>query len=173
MPNDTLPNKTMFRFYESVKKGNEVWSYEELELAIQTLENAREGLREREQKRLLQKQAKQRRKKTEKTREKTIRLSAKTKRVPAEAYWGREDITRLVTGEGVTEIGKGAFAGCKNLKEIIFPSNRILLRRAIALSPCLFRPLHRLRPRFLRFAALRHVPRGHATRACGVKTIYS
>ena len=32
-------------------------------------------------------------------------------------------------GEGVTEIGKGAFAGCKNLKEIIFPSNRILLRR--------------------------------------------
>lgn len=124
-----MSNKDLFSFYETIKNGKDNWSYEDLELAIQTLENAREGLREREQKRLLQKEAKQRRKKTEKTREKTIRLSAKTKRVPAEAYWGREDITRLVIGEGVTEIGKGAFAGCKNLKEIIFPSNRILLRR--------------------------------------------
>lgn len=124
-----MSNKDLFSFYETIKKGKDNWSYEDLELAIQTLENAREGLREREQKRLLQKQVKQRRKKTEKIREKTIRLSAKTRRIAPEAYREREDITRLVIEEGVSEIGKGAFAGCKNLKEIVFPSNRILLRR--------------------------------------------
>ena len=47
-------NKLLFDFYQNIKNGNEVLSVEDLEVAIKTMEFAKEKLKEREQKRIRQ-----------------------------------------------------------------------------------------------------------------------
>lgn len=43
--------------------------------------------------------------------------------IPASAFSGCEQLTRVIVPEGVVNIGDGAFSGCMNLKEVILPES--------------------------------------------------
>ena len=50
MPDTSSKNKLLFDFYQNVKNDNEIFTIEDLEVAIKTLELAKEELKNREQK---------------------------------------------------------------------------------------------------------------------------
>ncbi len=130
MSDTNQKNKLLFNFYQNIKSGTKVLSVEDLALAIKTMELAKEELKLREQKRIQAAEPEAfKDKKQNDVPEKIVYLRSDLKHLPERAYEGRTDITKLVINKGLTEIGEYAFAGCENLKEIVFPHNRILLRR--------------------------------------------
>ena len=52
MPNNTPKNNLLFDFYQNIKSGTEVLPIEDLEVAIKTMELAKEELKINEQKRI-------------------------------------------------------------------------------------------------------------------------
>lgn len=126
MPDTTHKNKLLFDFYQNIKDGTEVLSIEDLEIAIQTMELAKEKLKINDQKRIKQAQLSADK---EPPKGKVLYLPRYQKTLYANVFKGNEEIVKVVLNEGLREIGEYAFAGCTNLREIIFPNNRIILRK--------------------------------------------
>ena len=129
MPDTAKKNKLLFDFYQNIKNDIEVLSIEDLEIAIKTIELAKEEMKIREQQRIRATELDVLEKKEQKDVPGVVYLRDDLKRLPERAFEGRKDITKLEINKGLTEIGEYAFAGCENLREIVFPDNRILLRR--------------------------------------------
>ena len=121
--------KALFDFYQNIKNDIEVLSIEDLEIAIKTIELAKEEMKIREQQRIRATELDVLEKKEQKDVPGVVYLRDNLKRLPERAFEGRKDITKLEINKGLTEIGEYAFAGCENLREIVFPDNRIILRR--------------------------------------------
>lgn len=131
MPDTFSKNKLLFDFYQNVKNDNEIFTIEDLEVAIKTLELAKEELKNREQKRIREAELEELKNKNENSvlNGKVLYLPKNLRRLKDNVFRGNEEIVKVVINEGCTEIGENAFEGCVNLREIIFPQNRILLRR--------------------------------------------
>lgn len=131
MPDTPTKNKLLFDFYQNIKNDTEILTVEDLEIAIKTLELAKEELKNREQKRLREDTLKELKNKdnNSKFNGNVIYLPKKLKSLNPNAFKDNEKIVKVVINNGCTEIGEGAFEGCVNLREVVFPQNRILLRR--------------------------------------------
>lgn len=131
MPDTSSKNKLLFDFYQNVKNDNEIFTIEDLKVAIKTLELAKEELKNREQKRIREAELEELKNKNENSvlNGKVLYLPKNLRRLKDNAFRGNEEIVKVVINEGCTEIGEYAFEGCINLKEIIFPKNKIMLRR--------------------------------------------
>lgn len=126
MPNTAHKNKLLFDFYQNIKNGTEVLSIEDVEVAIKTMELAKEQLRLKEQKRICEANVRANKKILN---GKVLYLPKNQKTLYANAFRGNEEIVKVVLNEGLKEIGEYAFAGCTNLREVVFPKNRLVLRR--------------------------------------------
>lgn len=129
MPNNTPKNNLLFDFYQNIKSGTEVLSIEDLEVAIKTMELAKEELKINEQKRIQKLELEKLRNAKPKTDGKIIYLPNNLRKLNANAFKGDEEIVKVFINKGLTEIGPSAFEGCTNLREVVFPSNSIILRR--------------------------------------------
>ena len=131
MPDTSSKNKLLFDFYQNIKSDNEIFTTEDLEIAIKTLELAKEELKNREQKRIREAELEELKNKNENSvlNGKVLYLPKNLRRLKDNAFRGNEEIVKVVINEGCTEIGEYAFANCTNLKEVIFPANRVILRR--------------------------------------------
>ena len=126
MPNNTPKNNLLFDFYQNIKSGTEVLSIEDLEVAIKTMELAKEELKINEQKRISESELNANK---ELPNGKVLYLPKNQKTIYADVFRGNEEIVKVVLNEGLKEIGEYAFAGCINLREVVFPNNRLILRR--------------------------------------------
>lgn len=122
MPNNTPKTNLLFDFYQNIKNDTEVLSVEDLEVAIKTIELAKEQLKENERKRIIKSSK-------ELSNGKVLYLPKNQKTLYSNAFSGNEEIVKVVLNEGLKEIGEYAFAGCTNLREVVFPKNRLVIRR--------------------------------------------
>ena len=119
MPNNTPKNNLLFDFYQNIKSGTEVLSIEDLEVAIKTMELAKEELKINEQKRINESELNVNK---ELPNGKVLYLPKNQKTIYADVFRGNEEIVKVVLNEGLKEIGEYAFAGCTNLREVVFPN---------------------------------------------------
>ena len=131
MSNQSPKTDVLFEAYKNIKSGTEILSIEDLEDVIKTMEIARDGLKEKEQRRLQEVELEELKKKecNLNTNEKVLYLPKEQKRINSNEFKNNQEITKVVINRGLTEIGEYAFLGCTNLREIVFPDNRIILRR--------------------------------------------
>ncbi len=115
---------------QNIKDGIEGLSIEELDLAIHTLELAKDNQRERERRELQKKALLAQSQQSAPVEGGVVLVIPKgMKAVEANAYKGDTRIVRLLIEDGVTQIGEYAFEGCTNLREVMFPRTRIMLRK--------------------------------------------
>ena len=107
MPDTSSKNKLLFDFYQNVKNDNEIFTIEDLEVAIKTLELAKEELKNREQKRIREAELEELKNKNENSvlNGKVLYLPKNLRRLKDNAFRGNEEIVKVVINEGCTEIG--------------------------------------------------------------------
>ena len=129
MPDANLKNKQLFDLYQNIKNGTEVLTFDDLELAIKTIESAKETIKEKQQRKIQMDALEELKKKKHDLSEKIVYLPEGLKSIGENEFRNNKEITRVVINRGLTQIGEYAFAGCSNLKEVIFPQSKIMLRR--------------------------------------------
>ena len=117
MPNSK--NKILYEIYEKIRNSPNLFSAEDLDIAIESMKLAQLDMKERERRRLQEQEVE----------ENALYLPRDQRTLYPNVFKGNTEITAVVLNEGLKEIGEYAFAGCINLKKIIFPQNRIMLRK--------------------------------------------
>lgn len=59
-----------------------------------------------------------------------IEIAEGTEYIEAFAFFGNDEITAVKFPDSLKEVGESAFYGCRNLKTVIFPKGKIILRRS-------------------------------------------
>lgn len=131
MPDTSSKNKLLFDFYQNIKSDNEIFTTEDLEIAIKTLELAKEEIKLREQQRIRKAELEELESKAQNLdfKGKVLYLPQNLRHLKANAFKDNKEIVKVVINEACTDIGEYAFAGCTNLKEVVFPMDRVILRR--------------------------------------------